>query len=247
MDAPDLTYPCTEPGAKRFLWKEKPSDLPSLAARAEQLAGLSLAELAKDAGIAVPPDLKRAKGWVGTLVELALGASAASRAEPDFPELGVELKTLPVDSRGNVLESTFVCTIELAHIADSEWEESRLWSKLRHVLWIPVEGVREIPVADRRLGSPLFWKPGPEEEALLRADWEHLGLLIAQGRTSEITGHLGEVLQVRPKAARGASRRHAVDEEGALYDEQPKGFYLRPSFTREIIRHNFAVASEQGP
>lgn len=241
MDAPDLNYSPTLAGAKRFRWKEKPGDLASLAARAEQLAGVSLGELAADAGIFAPPDLRRAKGWVGTLVELALGASAASRAEPDFPELGVELKTLPVDARGSVLESTFVCTIELSHIADSEWEASRLWGKLRHVLWIPVEGVREIPVAERRIGSPLFWKPGPEEEALLRADWEHLGLLIAQGRTNEITGHLGEVLQVRPKAARGSSRRHAVDEEGALYDEQPKGFYLRPSFTRGIIQRNFAV------
>jgi DNA mismatch repair protein MutH len=66
-------------------------------------------------------------------------------------------------------------------------------------------------------------------------------LLIARGRTEEITGHLGKVLQVRPKAARGSSRRRTHDEEGALYDEQPKGFYLRTLFTGAILRRHFAL------
>jgi DNA mismatch repair protein MutH len=223
----------------RFRWGGKPSTLSELAERAERLAGLRLGELARECHVAVPSDLKRAKGWVGGLMELALGASAASRAEPDFPELGVELKTLPVDAQGKPLESTFVCTIELGQIADSEWEESRLWSKLGHVLWVVVEGVRKLPVAERRIGTPFFWIPSEEERALIRRDWEQLTLLIAQGRTSEITGHLGEVLQVRPKAARGSSRRRTLDEDGALYDEQPKGFYLRAGFTGSILAGQF--------
>jgi DNA mismatch repair protein MutH len=174
-------------------------------------------------------------------METALGASAASRAEPDFPELGVELKTLPVDASGKPLESTFVCAIELARIADSEWEASRLWHKLGHVLWVVVEGTRSVPVAERRIGTPFFWIPSEEERELIRRDWEKLALLIAQGRTSEITGHLGEVLQVRPKAARGSSRRRTLDEEGGLYDEQPKGFYLRATFTATILARQFRL------
>lgn len=223
----------------RFRWGDKPSTLSELAARAERLAGLKLGELAQECHVAVPPDLRRAKGWVGGLMELSLGASAASRAEPDFPELGVELKTLPVDAHGKPLESTFVCTIELTQIANSEWEESRLWNKLGHVLWVVVEGTRNLAVAERRVGTPFFWVPSEEERALIRRDWESLTLLIAQGRTSEITGHLGEVLQVRPKAARGSSRRRTLDEDGALYDEQPKGFYLRASFTGAILARQF--------
>lgn len=224
----------------RFQWGVKPSRIQDLAVRAESLAGLTLGELAEDGGFSVPPDLKRAKGWVGTLIERALGASAGSRSEPDFPDLGVELKTLPVDTSGKPLESTFVCTIELAMIAESEWDESRFLGKMSHVLWVPVEGTRSLAVAQRRIGTPVFWKPNAEEKELLKCDWELLSLLIAQGRTSEITGHLGEVLQVRPKAARGSSRRRTLDDEGALYDEQPKGFYLRPRFTQAILARYFA-------
>lgn len=224
----------------RFQWGVKPSSTSELALRAEKLAGLTLGELAADAGQTAPLDLKHAKGWVGTLVEKALGASAGSRSEPDFPQLGVELKTLPVDATGKPLESTFVCTIELSRIAESEWDESRFLGKMSHVLWLPVEGTRSVPVAERRIGSPVFWQPNQKEKEQLRADWEQLSLLIAQGRTSEITGHLGEVLQVRPKAARGSSRRRTLDEQGALYDEQPKGFYLRPRFTQAILARHFS-------
>ncbi len=224
-----------------FRRRTAPETLDELRARAERLAGRTLGDVARTSGVEPPVDLRRHKGWVGQLLESVLGATAASRAEPDFPGLGVELKSLPVDVRGRPLESTFVCSIELSQIADSEWSCSRLLSKLSHVLWIPVEGSRHLSVAERRIGSPIFWQPSDEEMGQLRSDWERLSLLIAQGRTEEITAHLGEVLQVRPKAAKGSSRRRTTDEDGALYDEQPKGFYLRSTFTRAIVARALRV------
>lgn len=225
----------------RFQLVAPPRSLDELRRRAEGLAGLNLGQIASRCGLEAPVDLRRNKGWVGTLLERVLGANAGSRAEPDFVELGIELKSLPVDGNGRPLESTFVCSIELAHIADCEWEASRLLKKLRHVLWIPVEGVRTLPVAARRVGSPLFWQPNAEESAQLKQDWQQLSLLIAQGKTGEISAHLGEVLQVRPKAAKGSSRRRTTDEDGALYDEQPKGFYLRAAFTKAIVARSLRV------
>lgn len=202
------------------------------------MAGLRLADVGGLVGAPVPADLKRAKGWVGLAIEAILGATAASRAEPDFPDLGVELKTLPVGADGKPLESTFVCTIELSAIADAEWSSSRVRKKLSDVLWVPVEGARSIPVAERRVGTPFLWVLAEEEEELLRADWDRLVVMMGRGRTAEITGHWGEALQVRPKAARGSSRRRTNDEDGGLYDEQPKGFYLRATFTHALLaRH----------
>ena len=84
-----------------------------LVERASAIAGTTLGELAGRFGLVAPPDLRRAKGFVGQLIERALGAARSSRPGPDFDELGVELKTLPVDARGRPVESTFVCTIPL--------------------------------------------------------------------------------------------------------------------------------------
>ncbi len=219
-----------------------PATVDELRQRAESMAGLRLGQLADQYQLAVPEDLRRNKGWVGLLLERHLGATARSRAEPDFPHLGIELKSLPVDAAGKPLESTFVCSIELTQLADCEWESSRLVKKLSHVLWVPVEARRDLALASRRIGTPILWRPDSTQIAQLRGDWEALSLLIAQGRTGEITAHLGQVLQVRPKAAKGGSRRRALDDEGALYDEQPKGFYLRSSFTASIIKNALRVA-----
>lgn len=205
------------------------------------MSGRTLGEVAARFGLSAPADLRRAKGFVGQLVERALGATARSRAEPDFQALGVELKTIPVRADGTPCESTFVCTIDLAGIESVDWDESLVKRKLARVLWVPVEGDRSIPVAARRIGTPVLWSPSEEEAAALRFDWEELSALIGKGDIEAVTGHLGRFLQVRPKAADSRSRRRGFDRDGVPMATLPRGFYLRAAFTARIIRAHFAV------
>lgn len=217
-----------------------------LVTRAAELAGLTLGDVATTLGIAAPLDLRRAKGWVGQLLERALGATARSRAVPDFEHLGIELKTLPVRGDGVPCESTFVCTIDLDRIAAVGWEESLVRSKLRRVLWVPVEGEREIPVAARRIGTALLWSPSGEDLAALRFDWEELAGIIGRGDVENVTGHLGRYLQVRPKARDSRSRRRGVDAEGAPFAALPRGFYLRAAFTAKLLREHYLLRDQSG-
>jgi DNA mismatch repair protein MutH len=209
--------------------------------RAHALAGMTLGQLAPLHGVVVPPDLRRAKGFVGQLVERALGAKKSSRPGPDFEALGIELKTLPVDARGQPVESTFVCTIPLLAVGDLEWERSPVRAKLARVLFVPVEGERAKPVGERRLGAPLLWSPSAEDEADLRFDWDELAGRIGRGDIESITGHLGRFLQVRPKAADSHAERRAVDGDGVSFSTLPRGFYLRATFTGRIVRENYHV------
>src|SRR5690606_9843229 len=103
------------------------------------------------------------------------------------------------------------------------------------------QGRRDVPVAERRIGSPLLWALEGEDEAVLRADWEELSGLIGRGETEIITGHLGRYLQVRPKAASSRSRRRALDADGVPYAELPRGFYLRARFTALLLERHFAL------
>ena len=221
----------------------RPQSEAELVARARALSGRRVGELASELGLPCPPDLRRAKGFVGGLVERALGADAGPRALPDFSLLGVELKTLPGDARGRPVESTFVCTIPLTEVANLEWEASPVWRKLRRVLWVVVEGQRSLPPAQRRIGEPLLWSPSPAQERALRFDWEELAGLIGRGDVERITGHLGNCLQVRPKAATSRSRRRGTDRDGAFFDAMPKGFYLRATFTATLLAEHFVVSA----
>jgi DNA mismatch repair protein MutH len=223
---------------------DPPGSAEELFQRASAFAGLSLGELAARAEVPVPEDLRRAKGWVGTLFERCLGATAKSRAVPDFEELGIELKTLPVRLDGQPLETTFVCTIPLLDMGRLEWEQSGVFLKLRRVLWVPVEGTRTTPVARRRIGTPLLWSPSPEEDADLRFDWEELAGMIGRGRVEDLTGHFGRYLQVRPKARDSHARRTATGADGARFSALPRGFYLRTSFTARILKRFFVLSAK---
>ncbi|MEW6646196.1 MAG: DNA mismatch repair endonuclease MutH [Pseudomonadota bacterium] len=217
-----------------------PRDETELLARAHRLAGRTLGDIAAELRVAVPADLRRHKGWVGQLIEQALGATASSLAAPDFEAIGVELKTLPVDGRGLPRESTYVCTVPL-ETAGEDWEHSWLRRKLARVLWLPVQADREIPLAARRVGSALLWSPSAAEEALLRRDWEELTERILLGELEQISARHGEVLQIRPKAANSRALRHAVGVNGERVLTNPRGYYLRAAFTAAILRQHFVL------
>lgn len=217
-----------------------PKSEAELLERARQIAGMSFGDLAKQANMRVPDNLKRDKGWVGQLLEWHLGATAGSKPVQDFPEIGVELKSIPIGYNGKPLESTFVCVAPLTGITGLTWETSHIRNKLSRVLWLPVEGEREIPVAERRVGSPLIWSPSEQEETLLKSDWEELMDLIALGEVNQITARSGEVLQIRPKAANSRAKTEAYGSNGQPIKTLPRGFYLRASFTGYILETYFA-------
>ena len=218
-----------------------PEDEASLLARAQTLAGLTMETLAARAGLPMPADLKRDKGWVGMLLEWHLGASAGSKAEQDFAHLGIELKTIPIDAQGKPLETTFVCVAPLTGNSGVTWLTSHVRHKLARVLWIPVEGGREIPLRERRVGAPLLWSPNAEEDEMLRQDWEELMDMIVLGRVEQITARHGAWLQIRPKAANSKALTEGIGDQGQPIMTLPRGFYLKKSFTGPLLARHFLL------
>lgn len=224
-----------------------PSCEKELLERVHNLAGLTLAEIAHEAKMVMPLDLKRNKGWVGLLLEHVLGASASSRPEPDFPTLGIELKTLPINSQGKPLETTFVCVAPLTGLNGVNWKNCWLKQKLSKVLWVPIicdtSTEKSIPLAKRRVGSAFIWSPSLEEEQLLAMDWQELTDMIALGEVEKIQGKHGQVLQLRPKAANAKAKTQAFDYEGKPFMTLPRGFYLKTPFTQAILHKNLRINS----
>ena len=213
-----------------------PQTLEQLLSQAQSIAGLTFGELADELHIPVPPDLKRDKGWVGMLLERALGATAGSKAEQDFSHLGVELKTLPINAEGYPLETTFVSLAPLVQNSGVKWENSHVRHKLSCVLWMPIEGSRHIPLRERHIGTPILWKPTAEQERQLKQDWEELMDLIVLGKLEKITARIGEVMQLRPKGANSKAITKGIGKNGEIIETLPLGFYLRKEFTAQILK-----------
>jgi len=106
--------------------------------RARALTGRSIQWVAAQAGLTVPARLNHHKGWCGQLLEGILGAEAGNQSRPDFVQLGIELKTLPLSAAGKPRESTYVCAInshQLAEPSSLHWRLSAVYKKLAKVLW----------------------------------------------------------------------------------------------------------------
>jgi len=218
-----------------------PETSAELLARARSIAGRPLRNIAEQLGRPVPPDLRRAKGWIGQLLEAFLGASAGGRAEPDFPHLGIELKSLPVDRTGRPRESTWVCVAPLDGSLSGTWELSWVRRKLSRVLWIPVVGEGAMAPGDRLVGAALLWSPSDEEEALLRRDFEDLAELIQTGNLAQLDAHRGSALQLRPKAGSSRDLTWMLDEDAQWIEVNPRGFYLRRSFTTALLERHLRM------
>ena len=214
---------------------QAPTTKQELLDRANRLTGVTLQQLANRFQLQVPSTMKYAKGWVGNILEQALGANAANSPQPDFVELGIELKTIPINDKGNPKESTYICVVQLDPASLSSWETSLVKRKLSHVLWVPIEASSDIPVSLRRIGTPKLWKPDNEQQKQLRQDWQELCDMIAMGEIDKISSTMGSYLQIRPKAANASIQTIDKNQTGDKITTLPRGFYLRSSFTRQII------------
>lgn len=217
-----------------------PTSESELLERADRIAGRTLGELAGEHGFEVPEDFCRAKGWVGRLIEACLGATAGNRAAPDFERLQIELKTLPIGADGLPRETTYVCRVPLSEVEELTWETSRVYKKLRRVMWVPVAAVAEMPIAQRPVGQALLWEAKGKLGEALERDWNEHNETIRLGFIEDLTASEGQYLQIRPKAAHSGKLTWAPGRDGGSILTLPRGYYLRRDFTSEILRQNYA-------
>ncbi|KGP64392.1 DNA mismatch repair protein [Legionella norrlandica] len=222
-----------------ILKSKPPKNEQELLSRCQLIEGLSFAQLANELNIIISSNPTQRKGWGGQALELALGADAKNESLPDFKQLGIELKTIPISKTGKPAESTFIVSIPLLSIHQQNWQSSQCYAKLKRVLWIPIEGDAGIPFPQRRIGRGFLWSPNKYHASILEEDWNYLTNQIIMGQLETLDARSGEYLQIRPKAANGKSLCYGYDSEGNRIKTLPRGFYLRSHFTALILQQSF--------
>lgn len=178
------------------------------------------------------PVRNKNKGHLGQAIEAALGVTLSNQSGPDFPELGIEIKTIPISEEGLPLESTYVCTAKLP-FTEYDWESSSVYHKLQCVLFIPI--IIKEPFLTSVIATPRYFTlTGPIAETMAQ-DWRMLSHLLQTGAFSQLSAHLGEYLQIRPKALNASEKVRVIGEDGHSIAVGPKGFYLRTRCTKAIL------------
>ena len=150
--------------------------------RACTLANKTLGALANEYHVVMPEHFRREKGFIGQLLERALGASAGSLSKPDFVNLSIELKTIPLNTNGSPKESTYISIVPLMSKQLVTWRQSEIYHKLQRILWIPYFFDNNQSPYHWQISQPVLWSPSVEEEKILKEDWQELMSLVQLGQ-----------------------------------------------------------------
>jgi DNA mismatch repair protein MutH len=161
----------------------------------------------------------RTKGRVGQYVEAYFGLETNNESGPDFPHLGVELKTVPMrrHKSGRSLsakERTFITQINYDLIYRQPFEQSSLDTKTRRTLYVFYEWQRDQPTTETSvLRAYLHERDAAAVDMAIRA-YDHVVAQVHAGRAHLLSE--GDTLGIGP----------ATKDAGGAWVSQPFGTEL---------------------
>lgn len=169
--------------------------------RLDALVGLDLRPLADTYGITVFRDGRRNKGWAGQVVERYLGRSPNADKAADFGDWELKVVSVVPDAGGapRVKESMAIAHCTGAELESTPFEDSHLLEKLGRLVVVarlagapddgysPVLGAAPFDLGD----SHLFER--------VREDYEEIRWVVRDQGAYALTGHIGRLVQPRPR------------------------------------------------
>lgn len=181
------------------------------------------------------------KNAVATITRSLLGQRTAG-GTGEFARFGIEVKTVPVDAQGRIVEAMSFPAFHHEELIFEEWETSDLLGRLNRLLIVPVHRGKKAPLAQTRLGTPFFWSPTEEELVGIGAEWERFRHLIEIGQARDLPRQSETTyIHVRPKA------RDATDRDFAPggFDVIRKCFWLNQAYVRRILEAHDSLRPPQ--
>lgn len=226
-----------------------PADRESILAYAERLVGHSLREILDE----LPPkiDFGGHKGGFGTALERHYFCyEPNSRPEPDFAQVGIELKATPLKRVGKnklvAKERLVLGMIDYMTVVSEEWEKSSLLSKNSHLLLVfYLHEVGKDP-RDFSIEIVRLWDLPEEDLQIIRQDWETIVGKVKAGLAHEISEGDTLYLAACTKGARGSDTRR---QPCSSLPAKPRAFSLKASYMNSVIEDSMkyrpAVRAEE--
>ena len=186
-----------------------PNDADSIVEYAQKLVGHSLREAIDVQALQSPK--QRRGSWGNAVEEYYFKYDLNSDSNPDFAQVGMELKTTPLKMTGkgeySAKERLVLTMINYMEVVGEDFEHSHLLDKAKDILLIsylwnsgedPLD--YKVLVADR-------WHIPSEDLPQIKKDWETVVQKVREGRAHEISGSDTVYLEACTKAADSTVRR----------------------------------------
>lgn len=183
-------------------------------------------------------EFDKGKGAIGQIIEReGFGMANNNEARPDFDNLGIELKILPLKRTAKndltVKERTKICSINYVKLIDEHWDHSHAKNKLQEILFVFYE-YNKVDPSNSTIIDYLFFQLENSDEPLIRSDWERTRGLVEKGLAHELSESQNVILAASRSGAGGLSEDKWDVQPNNSQKARKRAFSLKPSFTKVL-------------
>jgi DNA mismatch repair protein MutH len=211
-----------------------PKDKKSIIEYAKMLIGKSLRDTCN------PEILKHSyegKGNFGQVLEkFYFGYEPNSNSEPDFKEVGMELKSSPLKSLRNKeyrsKERMVLNLINYMEVANQSFEESDFWKKNRNILLVFYLHHVESDILDYIIKLVEEWDFPDTDLQIIKNDWELIKQKIVDGKAHELSEGDTFYLGACTKGGKGGNLR---EQPKSQIRAKQRAYSLKQGYVNHII------------
>lgn len=205
------------------------SSVASIVEYSRRLQGHTLREMVDVEHI---PDISRRKGSFGNAVEkYYFGYEPNSDLRPDFPKVGLELKTTPLKRNRNgtfsAKERLVITMIDYNKVIHEDFEHSHLLEKSKNILLISYEWKPKTDPLDYKILLAALWGLPEEDMPQFKEDWENIVGKVRSGHAEDISSSDTMYLEACTKA-RDSSKR--TSQPFSDVPAKPRAWALKASY-----------------
>lgn len=205
----------------------------------EQSIGKTIGEIKDELNIARE---RMVKGASGLIVENMLGIVNNNIDEPDIPEIGCEVKALPIqinrDGTVKAKEPTAIQMINYCDVAKESWENAKIRRKIKLTLWVVYlakHGSARLHQNDYVIVDYLIEQPCDITVGIFRKDWETVRDCIIAGNADRLSCRMGTYIEPKTKGKNRLDVTSAPDGCGGLTTARRRAFYYKKNYTNSEI------------
>lgn len=182
------------------------------------------------------------KGASGLIVENILGLRNNNNADADIPEIGCEVKVLPLQKNKNgqikAKEPTQIQMINYFEVANESWETAKVRKKITLTFWVVYLAKQDgVSLSQDEYKIIDFFVDHPEESKMLvfKEDWELIQSFIIKGLSDQLSCSMGKYIEPKTKGANSNDITDAPDGKGGIIKVRRRGFYYKKAYTNSYI------------
>lgn len=189
------------------------------------------------------------KGASGLIVENLLGLKNNNTADADIPEIGCEVKILPIQKNRNgeikVKEPTQIQMINYFEVANECWETAKIRRKINLTFWIVYlakHSSKKLDQDDYVIVDYFLDHPDESKLIVFKSDWESIQSYIFKGWADKLSCSMGNYIEPKTKGKNNQDKTDAPDGMGGVLKARRRAFYYKKNYTNQEIVPNIDLS-----